>query len=55
MLEFHFPRHRLAADLDPDNAGVLVVAIDSSGSGRGVDPGEISRRLNSKDEGCTIM
>ncbi|KAJ7209494.1 cytoplasmic protein [Mycena pura] len=46
-------RHRLAADLDPHNAGVLIVHI---GSDQGtVGPDDIARRLQREDEGCTIM
>lgn len=47
-------KHRLRAELDPHNAGVLVVQIDSN-SQRGVGADEISRRLERKDEGCFIM
>ncbi|KAG5643594.1 hypothetical protein DXG03_000602 [Asterophora parasitica] len=47
-------RHRLQAELDPHNAGVLVVQINSGGS-RGVGADEITRRLERKDEGCTVM
>lgn len=44
------------AELDPSNAGVLIVHINGSGGGeRTVDPEEISRRLTRGDEGCTIM
>jgi len=46
-------KHQLAADLDPHNAGVLIVQI---GSDQGtVGPDDIARRLQRDDEGCTIM
>jgi DNA-nicking Smr family endonuclease len=45
-------RENLAAELDPHNAGVLVVRLDGKG-GMGSD--EIARRLDRKDEGCFIM
>ncbi|KAJ7594784.1 cytoplasmic protein [Mycena floridula] len=45
-------KHQLVANLDPHNSGVLIVRINADG--RGVDPEEISRRLERKDE-CTIM
>jgi len=47
-------KHRLLAELDPQNGGVLVVQINST-SDRGVGADEITRRLERKDEGCTIM
>ncbi|KAF5386058.1 hypothetical protein D9615_002469 [Tricholomella constricta] len=47
-------KHRLLAELDPRNAGVLIVQINSS-SNRGVGADEITRRLERNDEGCTIM
>ncbi|KAF8891639.1 cytoplasmic protein [Infundibulicybe gibba] len=47
-------KHRLFAELDPQNAGVLIVSINSNG-GQGVGSDEIARRLERKDEGCTIM
>ncbi|KAF9461320.1 hypothetical protein BDZ94DRAFT_1264161 [Collybia nuda] len=46
-------RHQLNAQLDPHNAGVLIVQINSTAN-RGVRPDEISRRLE-RDESCTIM
>lgn len=47
-------KHNLVADLDPDNAGVLVVQI-GGGDQRGVDPDEIARRLDRNGEGCVVM
>ncbi|KAJ7132840.1 cytoplasmic protein [Mycena crocata] len=45
-------KHQLFAELDPDNAGVLVVQMGRQG---GVGPDEIARRLERDDQGCTIM
>ncbi|KAG6907902.1 hypothetical protein DXG01_006957 [Tephrocybe rancida] len=47
-------KHCLLAKLDPDNAGVLIVQINSS-TDQGVGADEITRRLEHKDEGCFIM
>ncbi|KAL1744660.1 hypothetical protein HDZ31DRAFT_63880 [Schizophyllum fasciatum] len=47
-------KHNLAADLDPDNAGVLIVQI-GGGDRHGVDPDEITRRLDRGGESCIIM
>ncbi|KAF9566814.1 DUF1771-domain-containing protein [Agrocybe pediades] len=46
-------KHQLSAQLDPTNAGVLIVMIDSHQGGIG--PDEISRRLTNQQEGCTVM
>ena len=48
-------RHHLKAELDPHNAGVLVVEIEASSGHRGLGADEISRRLERKDESCIIM
>jgi hypothetical protein len=49
----HIPsRHQLVAELDPQNAGVLIVRLD--GQGRGMDPEEVTRRLDSGND-CVIM
>ncbi|PPR07409.1 hypothetical protein CVT26_013725 [Gymnopilus dilepis] len=48
-------KHRLLAELDPHNSGVLIVKIDSEGRERGIGPEEISRRLEREEESCTIM
>jgi hypothetical protein len=49
-------RHALNAELDPHNAGVLVVQLHGRGQG-GLGSEEISRRLanSERDEGCVIM
>ncbi|KAJ7096412.1 hypothetical protein C8R44DRAFT_812981 [Mycena epipterygia] len=46
-------KHQLSAELDPHNAGVLVVQMGANGGG--VGPDEIARRLERDDQGCTIM
>ncbi|KAK7037316.1 hypothetical protein VNI00_011307 [Paramarasmius palmivorus] len=47
-------KHQLIAELDPDNAGVLIVQMNTSRD-RGVGPDEIARRLERKDDGCIVM
>ncbi|KAJ3776478.1 hypothetical protein FB446DRAFT_721123 [Lentinula raphanica] len=47
-------KHQLVAELDPNNAGVLIVQLGGHRD-RAVGPDEIARRLNRDDEGCTIM
>lgn len=46
-------RHQLIAELDPHNAGVLIIHLD--GQGRGMDPDEVTRRLDKSNEDCVIM
>lgn len=50
-------RHQLIAQLDPQNAGVLIVSLDGrdKGTGRVMQPDDITRGIESKDEGCVIM
>lgn len=51
-----FYRHNLVAELDPDNAGVLIVQLGGRKSGRrtiGAD--EVTRRLEKSGDGCVIM
>ena len=45
------------AELDPDNSGVLIVNLDGRPTGTGPVLGldDIARRLEDKDNGCTIM
>ncbi|KAJ6586833.1 cytoplasmic protein [Mycena vulgaris] len=45
--------HQLSAELDPRNAGVLIVQMGTRQGG--VGPDEIARRLERDDQGCTIM
>ncbi|RDB16984.1 hypothetical protein Hypma_002677 [Hypsizygus marmoreus] len=47
-------KHRLVAELDPQNGGVLIVQINASRD-KGVGADEITRRIGRSDEGCTIM
>jgi len=51
-------KHQLAAELDPQNAGVLIVRIDSTGpTDRALSPDDITRRLEpgSSDNQCVVM
>ena len=56
-------RHNLAAALDPDNSGVLVVQLDGGNAAeRARDRGgvvlgadDITRRLDNQDDGCIVM
>lgn len=40
----------MIAELDPQNAGVLIVRLD--GQGRGMDPEEVTRRLERGNRDC---
>ncbi|KAJ6593813.1 hypothetical protein B0H19DRAFT_1092100 [Mycena capillaripes] len=46
-------KHQLFAELDPHNAGVLIVQMGTQQRGVGAD--EIAQRLERDDQGCTIM
>lgn len=50
-------KHSLVAQLDPQNAGVLIVTLNGSRSGAGkvMNPDDITRGIESRDEGCLIM
>ncbi|PVF94052.1 DUF1771-domain-containing protein [Serendipita vermifera] len=49
-------KYQLAAALDPNNAGVLIVQLGGAQRGeRGMGIDEIERRLEAKDEQCIIM
>ncbi|KZV74399.1 DUF1771-domain-containing protein [Peniophora sp. CONT] len=56
-------KHNLTATLDPDNAGVLIVQLKSGGAvDRARERGapvlgadDLSRKLDSRDDGCIIM
>ncbi|KAH8119376.1 Smr-domain-containing protein [Phellopilus nigrolimitatus] len=50
-------KHKIVAELDPDNSGVLVVYFDGRGrtKGREIDPSEITRRLGDQDKSCIVM
>jgi len=49
-------RHRLTAEVDPSNSGVLIVKVNArTGLGnKGIGADELSRRLDDQ-EGCLIM
>ncbi|KAF5389495.1 hypothetical protein D9757_004324 [Collybiopsis confluens] len=47
-------KHQLVAELDPHNAGVLIVQLGGRRD-RAVGPDEITRRLERNDEGCIVM
>ncbi|KAJ3881859.1 hypothetical protein F5879DRAFT_796715 [Lentinula edodes] len=47
-------KHQLVAELDPNNAGVLLVQLGGHRD-RAVGPDEIARRLNRDEEGCIVM
>lgn len=49
-----FSRYQLSAELDPNNAGVLIVQLGST-TGRGVGADEITRRIERSDDSCIIM
>ena len=46
-------RHRLVANPDPTNAGVLIIELNGTKS-RGMGADEISKKIEQQD-GCTIM
>jgi len=50
-------KHNIVAEIDPDNAGVLIVYLGGhrQSTGREVDPDEITRRLAEDEKSCTIM
>ncbi|KAI0633330.1 hypothetical protein C8Q77DRAFT_1057428 [Trametes polyzona] len=50
-------KHGLVAEMDEHNAGVLIVNLDGQTSGRGrvLRPDDITRGLERKEDGCTIM
>jgi len=54
-IESLMQKHQLVAELDPHNAGVLIVYLGGGGRDRAVGPDEIARRLDRNDEGCIIM
>ncbi|CAE6479872.1 unnamed protein product [Rhizoctonia solani] len=46
-------KYQLNAHVDPDNAGVLIVQLGGRGQ-RGMDPNEVTRRLERDDEQCVL-
>ncbi|KAF8647175.1 hypothetical protein AX16_007004 [Volvariella volvacea WC 439] len=47
-------KHRLQAELDPRNAGVLIIQTNST-TNRGFGADELTRRIEHKDSECIIM
>ena len=47
-------RHKLVAQLDPNNSGVLIAYLDSR-NGEGISSEELTRRLSQGNESCIIM
>lgn len=47
-------RHKLVAELDPHNSGVLIVYLDCNNR-QGIGAEEISRRLAQENDSCIIM
>lgn len=47
-------KHKLVAQLDPHNSGLLTVYLDSNNR-QGIDAEEISRRLAQEHGSCIIM
>ncbi len=48
----------MIAELDPNNAGVLIVSLDGHdrGTGKVVQPDEIARRIeDARDDRCIVM
>jgi len=55
-IEALMQKHNLVAELDPDNAGVLIVQLSGGKPGRrGISVDEVTRRLEKQDGGCVIM
>ncbi|KAI0785586.1 DUF1771-domain-containing protein [Abortiporus biennis] len=50
-------KERLIAEIDPNNAGVLIVSLDGHdrGIGRVIRSDDLARGIESKDESCIIM
>jgi len=50
-------KHQLVAELDPRNAGVLIIGLDGQdrGTGRVMQPDDITRSLDNKDDSCVTM
>ncbi|TFK25713.1 DUF1771-domain-containing protein, partial [Coprinopsis marcescibilis] len=54
-IETLMKKYQLDAELDPRNAGVLVVRLNRPQNRSHMGADEISRRLERKEEGCFIM
>lgn len=48
-------RYNLAPHLDEHNSGVLIVSLEGRRTDRVLDVGDITRKLERKDEDCVIM
>ncbi|TDL26291.1 DUF1771-domain-containing protein [Rickenella mellea] len=51
-------KHQLLAELDPHNSGVLIVYLNGGrgrDTSRGINPDEISRRLEKPGDDCVVM
>ncbi|KAI0344547.1 DUF1771-domain-containing protein [Trametopsis cervina] len=50
-------KYQLVAELDPHNAGVLIVSLDGKdkGTGQVVQPDDIARGIESREDRCVIM
>ncbi|KAF9478631.1 Smr-domain-containing protein [Pholiota conissans] len=48
-------KYQLTAQLDPTNAGVLIVYLQAAPGQRSIGADEISRRIERNEESCTIM
>ncbi|KAI0812297.1 hypothetical protein BC629DRAFT_1589085 [Irpex lacteus] len=51
-------KYQMIAELDPNNAGVLIVSLDGHdrGTGKVVQPDEIARRIeDARDDRCIVM
>ena len=57
VLKCALRRYNLVAEVDPSNAGVLLVSLDGRerGAGRVVRSDDLARGLERQDEGCFIM
>lgn len=51
-------RYNLVAEVEPSNAGVLIVSLDGQehGAGRVMRPDDLTRGIEQpNDEGCVVM
>jgi hypothetical protein len=54
LLKYLLFRHKLVAQLDPNNSGVLIAYLDSSNR-EGLGSEELTRRLAQEKDSCIIM
>lgn len=53
-----YRRYNLVAEVEPSNAGVLIVSLDGQerGTGRVMRPDDLTRGIEQpNDEGCIVM